>query len=312
MGDIGGTAQAAASITDTAMTDALNAFEANKNRTFSADEALKQRTFAAGQQQIGQNFSAQQAALNRSFQDAELRKTEAYNTLMSDTAIQRRSADIRAAGFNPLLSVGQLGGASSPQMAPPPGSMGGSGIASGAAASASALPNLVPLTQGLQGALTGQAQRDLLSSQKAGVDLDNQRKTAELPWSGPSAQAGYQQTVAATNQLMSQVRTLASQYDYNESSAAKLAQDKEFAAQLQPLLVQGQELENQRKKYGLPELQTQADFWKSPLAIGVYAGQQGKQIGVGGGWFTSALEVLRRGATQPSMGGPGDIGNPSP
>lgn len=67
-------------------------------------------------------MSASQADANRQFQAAQQMQVEGWETEMSNTAMQRRVVDLKAAGLNPLLAVSE-GGASQPSVSPASGSM---------------------------------------------------------------------------------------------------------------------------------------------------------------------------------------------
>lgn len=85
----------------------------NVQNQIAAQEQMQQQTMS---------FNAQQAANQQFFQANEVDQQQAYETQMSNTAYQRASKDMVAAGLNPMMMFGSGGAASTPSTSAPSGS----------------------------------------------------------------------------------------------------------------------------------------------------------------------------------------------
>lgn len=206
------------------------------------------------------DFNAEQAAKNRAFQER-----------MSNTEIQRRSADLQKAGFNPIMAVGSLGGASSP---------------SGSAASSGAMP-----TSGFQASQMQSAQIELLKAQSDKARSEAEMARQLVPYNAANVVTNSEQLSANLVKTGQEIEKLS--YEIKQAQM-----NTEQLGKMQPLLLEGQRLLNQGMRFGLgrKELEEKAsDFLGIPFKYGAEAVKYLNELGSGIGiksheameWFKS-------------------------
>lgn len=194
--------------------EAFNAQQADISRYFNAGEADKARTYSAWSQLQAEDYNANQAELNRNFQEK-----------MSSSAYQRATADMRAAGINPMVAYMQ-GGASTPS-----GGMGsvgpsGSGQASAGPANIGVLPGArTDARPGLlSGVLSSAAEAARLKPQIENIEGDTSMKGAVTS----ANQALAIKTKAETGKVHAETQT---ELERAEGVRAQAERDRQAAKQ---------------------------------------------------------------------------------
>lgn len=142
------------------------------------DLLSKQGASSTNAQQINADFELQQRAFN--FDDSEMQKAMDYDTTMSNTAVQRRMADLKASGINPLLAAGDP--ASSPVASNPTGPGGSVGSLQNPSAAFGQLGGQAASAMGVA------QQQNVTTSQAKAMDANAMASSAQAIETGVRAQ----------------------------------------------------------------------------------------------------------------------------
>lgn len=179
------------------------------------------------------DFNAEQAKINREWQEK-----------MSNTAIQRRTEDLKKAGFNPIMAVQSAGG--------------GASTPSGSSASGTSSPNSAFGAAKMQA-----AQIDLLEAQADKARSEAQMARDAVPTNAEKVRLDLEKLDAETSRVANEVRLQLQDLKLRDLDIERGNLTNEQLRQLQPLLLEAQRLSVQMQRLGIPQAEAEASFYRT-------------------------------------------------
>lgn len=258
--------------------NATNIDLANQTNAFNAAEAAKQRTWSAEQADLTRGFNRREATTAYLRSGREAYKTRSWAERLSNTAHQREIKDLQAAGLNPILSS-RYGGSSTP--GGPTGSAPAASASTPSGASASGVLAKVEnsLGKGVSSAISARNAQNMFEDMKATVAYKNAQtnltnaqgaktdaETGKIIAETDNANATYGQITANTAKAVQERKNL-------QETLTKLKEESKNAALQGKISQKELDLYEQRIKKAEADARTAtvdaeiAEMWGQILAI---------------------------------------------